>query len=601
MVKKILIVLNCIFCFTMCFSLTSINALELDEEVLKDATEEIQGETEESIITEKDDNENENSEDELEQTSTLTNSEEETEGLNDDVEIPSGIIYDQHKVVVIITKVDENKKPLAGAILRILDSEENIVDEWTSGETPHEVLLSDGNYILREIQAPKGYDIAEDQEFVVEAEIASIDAGVDFSETPCEHYDGTPLYYVEIEGKKHEVYCINQDWETPDEDSLYEGEILNSTDIKNYTQQTVYVDAHQNTDKIDVSDQSLNSEELYNKILDIIYHRHKAVSDFKDLTEAEIRYVTESALKNYTNAGLTRVQREGIKNAPENYDSFDYYITADGKYVWYLYPWYRSFVYDPTQPLGKDIYRTDIGNGDAFGNLARHWSSGDHNAKNSEEVRVQIARYYELYQYLVSDNDHHPSDMHLYIYSTNNQSSDISKFDFDEGAYQNLLGITGYYEDIEQQKQEVEMVNKYSTETTKIDVEKVWEDWNDADKVRPTEIVVSLKADGVVVRRATLSAKDGWNFTFEKLPVFDKSHKIIYTVSEETIELTNLKDLYDVVITGSAEEGFVITNYYSPKGGDNPPTGDKIYLSISILITSLIGVISCIYLNKRFN
>ena len=62
----------------------------------------------------------------------------------------------------------------------------------------------------------------------------------------------------------------------------------------------------------------------------------------------------------------------------------------------------------------------------------------------------------------------------------------------------------------------------------------------------------------------------------------------------------NLKDLYDVIITGNAEEGFTITNYYSPKGGDNPPTGDKIYLNISILIISLLGLISCRYL-KRFN
>lgn len=603
--KKVLIALSFIFCFMFIFSLSPIKALELNEEndniIQSETFDEEQDEenkAEEVLTTSEEERLPENSESETEQIFSLEDNQAEIES-DDDVEIPNGVIYDQHKVVVIITKVDENKVPLVGAILRILDFEENIIDEWITDGTPHEVLLPDGNYILHEIKAPEGYDIAEDQEIIVEAKIANLDAGVDFSETPCQHYGGTPLYYVEIEGKKHEVYCINQDWETPDENSIYDGEVLSSNDIRNYTQQTVYVDAHQNTGKIDVSDQSLTSQELYDKILDIIYRRHKAVNVFEDLTEAEIRYVTESALKNYTNAGLTRVQKVAIGSAPENYESIDYYITEDGRSIWYLYPWYRSFVYDPTSP---DIYRMDIGNGDAFGNLARHWSSG-HNAKNSEEVRAKVARFYELYQYLISDEDSHPLDMHLYIYSTDkdNHATDLSGYDFDNGAYQNLLGVTGYYEDIEQQKQEVEMINKYSTEVTKIDVEKVWKDWDDCDNVRPAEIVVSLKADGVVIQKVTLSERNGWKYSFEDLPVFDKAHRIIYTVFEETIELTNLKDLYDVVITGDAKEGFTITNYYSPKGGDNPPTGDKIYLSISILITSLIGLILCIYLNRRFN
>ena len=611
MYKKILIILSFVFCFMLSFTLTSVKALELDGENDSILNEELQSETGADSDEDQNETENETIQDTDEsRTQGVTTAEntqsngEETGNTetpsNDETDIVSGEIYEVDKVLVTINKVDEEGNLLVGAKLQIVDSTGEVIEEWVSTTESHEILLPDGTYTLHEVEAPEGYDLAEDKEFTVKVEIVDLDAGVDFSETPCEHYGGTPLYYVEIEGRKHEVYCINQDWETPDENSIYNGEILDSTDIKDYTQQTTYIDAYQNTEMIDVSDQTLSSQELYDKILDIIYHRHKAATIFNDLSEAEIRYVTESALKNYTNAGLTRVQRVTIGSAPEGYESLDYYITEDGKYVWYLYPWYRSFVYDPTQPLGKDIYVTSFGNGDAFGNLARHWSSG-HNGKNSEEVRQQIARYYELYLYLIDDKEHHPSNMHLYIYSANNQTSDLSGFDFYEGAYQNLLGITGYFEDVEQQKQEVEMVNKYSTETTKVDVKKVWEDWDDADKVRPTEIVVSLKADGVVIQRATLSAKKGWKYTFENLPIFDKAHKIVYTVSEETIELTNLKDLYDVVITGNAEEGFIITNYYSPKGGDNPPTGDKIYLSISVLIVSLIGLISCVYLNRRFN
>ena len=375
------------------------------------------------------------------------------------------VVSEIHKVSVIINKTDETGKPLSGATLQILDANGNVVDEWVSNGTSHEVLLPEGNYTLHEVSAPEGYIKASDKTFTVKVEVADLDAGVDWSTTPCQHYGGTPLYYVEINGQKSEVYCINQDWETPDDDSNYDGAVLNPEDIRNYTQQTVYIDADKNKGKIDVSDQSLTSQQLYDKILDIIYHRQLATDLFPDLTEAEIRYVTESALKNYTNAGLTRVQGVRSQSAiPEGATDWSYY----SGYYWYLYPWYRSFVYNPDAPIGTDIFVTAIGQGDAFGNLARHWSSGDHNAKNDPAVRAKIARYYELYQYLISNKDHHPSDMHLYIYASNNIPTDLSGNDFD-GAYQNLLGVRWFNPYDEDYKVELTLVN-YKKDTGKTEI-----------------------------------------------------------------------------------------------------------------------------------
>ena len=344
------------------------------------------------------------------------------------------------RAAVIISKLDDYGNYLPGAVLQILDSDGYLVVEWTSNNDTFAILLPEGTYTLHEVSAPEGYIKAEDKTFTVEIKTIDLDAGVDWSNTPCEHYGGTPLYYVNFNGQKEEVYCINQDWETPDDNSSYDGEILNPTDIRDYLHQTVYVDAQQNKESIDVSDQSLTSEELYNKILDIIYHRQLASDLFGDLTEAEIRYITEAALKNYTNAGLTRVQRvNNTSLLPEGYDKYSYYYSRP--YHWYLYPHFRSFVYLPDAELGEDIYKTVVGEGDAFGTIARHWNEGDHNAKNDPDVRAKIARYYELYQYLISDQDHHPEEMLLYIFSTNDKSLTPSRYDFDDGAYQNLLGV----------------------------------------------------------------------------------------------------------------------------------------------------------------
>ena len=455
MKKKTIFKLSSILVISFILLLTPIAIYADETDIL---SEEQTAEETEQVVEQEETNEEEQEERSAPSTNTENQSDDNTKAEATSTPI------EEHKVAVITTKVDQDGNPLSGAVLQILDENGNVVDEWTSDGTEHTTLLPEGNYVLHEESAPEGYKPAEDKPFTVKVEVADLDAGVDFSETPCPHYGGTPLYYVEIEGEKYEVYCINQDWETPDENSTYDGAILNPDDIRNYTQQTVYVDAEKNKDKIDVSDQSLTSEELYNKLLDIIYHRELASSIFTDLTEAEIRYVTESALKNYTNAGLTRVQGvRKLSGIPEGVTDWAYY----SGYYWYLYTHFRSFIYNPDAPLGTDIFTTSVGNGDAFGALARHWSDPaivngiitGHNAKNNQAVRDKIARFYELYQYLISNSNPHPSDMHLYIYSSSSMPTDLSGNDFD-GVYQNLLGITWYNQNDKKHTVTLELVNE---------------------------------------------------------------------------------------------------------------------------------------------
>ena len=417
--KKIIRIFVLFVAFVFMFNTVSVKAEEVNNDAVNEQAEvQEQVETEEQITRE--------SPNEI---LTDDDGDEEYEDETDDL---------NRRAAVVINKLDEDGNYLPGAVLQILDSDGYLVAEWTSENDSFSILLPDGTYTLHEVSAPDGYIKAEDKTFTVEVKLVNMDAGVDWSETPCPHYDGTRLYYVDFDGQKEEVYCINQDWETPDEGSNYDGAILTPEDIRNYLHQTVAIDAHQNKGLVDVSDQSLTDQELYDKILDIIYHRQLASSKFSDLTEAEIRYVTELALKNYTNAGLTRAQRVLTSQVPDNYDALDSYET--GRYTWYLYTHFRSFVYLPDALEGSDIFTTSVGNGDAFGTLARHWNDGDHNAKNDPAVRAQVARYYELYQYLVGDTDHHPEDMYLYIFSTDDIAYDTSYYDYD-GVYQNLLGV----------------------------------------------------------------------------------------------------------------------------------------------------------------
>ena len=79
------------------------------------------------------------------------------------------ITAENKPVTVEISKRDVYGNELKGAKMQIIDSEGNIVDEWTSDGTDHIVTkIPVGNYTLKEIAAPDGYVIATDIKFSID-------------------------------------------------------------------------------------------------------------------------------------------------------------------------------------------------------------------------------------------------------------------------------------------------------------------------------------------------------------------------------------------------------------------------------------------------
>ena len=98
------------------------------------------------------------------------------------------------------------------------------------------------------------------------------------------------------------------------------------------------------------------------------------------------------------------------------------------------------------------------------------------------------------------------------------------------------------------------VTNTYSPEKINIPVTKIWQDNEDADKIRPESIVVNLKKGTEVIDTVELNKENNWTHTFENLPKKENGEEIIYTVEEVETEG------YTASITGSMVEGFVITN-----------------------------------------
>ncbi|MBM6900344.1 Cna B-type domain-containing protein, partial [Gemmiger formicilis] len=93
-----------------------------------------------------------------------------------------------------------------------------------------------------------------------------------------------------------------------------------------------------------------------------------------------------------------------------------------------------------------------------------------------------------------------------------------------------------------------------------IPVEKVWNDTNDQDGIRPETVTVTLKANGDDTgKKLTLSKDNNWQGAFSGLDQYLDGKEIDYTVEE--VPVTG----YQTAIIGSASKGFTITNTHTPE------------------------------------
>jgi len=105
------------------------------------------------------------------------------------------------------------------------------------------------------------------------------------------------------------------------------------------------------------------------------------------------------------------------------------------------------------------------------------------------------------------------------------------------------------------------ITNTYTPEVINIPVTKIWEDNNNQDGLRPTEITVQLYANEVAVdgKILTLKTDNSWTQTFENLPKYKAGEIIEYTVKEAGVPTG-----YTSLISGSMNTGYTITNTYTP-------------------------------------
>lgn len=105
------------------------------------------------------------------------------------------------------------------------------------------------------------------------------------------------------------------------------------------------------------------------------------------------------------------------------------------------------------------------------------------------------------------------------------------------------------------------ITNRYIPKLIDIPVEKVWEDGNNQDGNRPNSITVRLLADGEPAGHSIdLNASNNWKAVFTNLDEYKNGNPVEYTIEE-----VDVPEKYESIIEGSVEDGYTITNSYTPE------------------------------------
>ena len=114
------------------------------------------------------------------------------------------------------------------------------------------------------------------------------------------------------------------------------------------------------------------------------------------------------------------------------------------------------------------------------------------------------------------------------------------------------------------------ITNHYKPEVTTFEVRKVWNDQNDQDKLRPSQIQVKLYADGKAFGEpVTLKADNDWRHVFADLAKYQEGKEVVYTVEEVAVPSG-----YSVTSSQTGVNQVTLTNTHQPKRPEDPGKKD---------------------------
>ncbi len=222
---------------------------------------------------------------------------------------------------------------------------------------------------------------------------------------------------------------------------------------------------------------------------------------------------------------------------------------ADGQFKFNLYPTNENFtVAEGTAPITATNTNGEFGFNFTFN------EPGDY--------------YYVVYEDAsepIENIDYDESEHQIHIHVFDNYEGKLESIVKVNGTENGKVTFTNIYDEPEK-PQEPEKPEKPAP-TTKLTVEKVWDDKNDKEGERPDSVTLVLYSDGVRIDHVVLDEESDWTYTFTNLPVYNENgRRVRYTVAEENVP-KNYSVSYNTTWLGKV----IVTNTYGEEL--NPDTG----------------------------
>ena len=130
-----------------------------------------------------------------------------------------------------------------------------------------------------------------------------------------------------------------------------------------------------------------------------------------------------------------------------------------------------------------------------------------------------------------------------------------------------------------------DITNKREVEYISISGEKIWNDNNNADRIRPDFINLRLYGNGIYIKTFKVMKEDNWKYILYGLYKYQNGEEVVYTIDEELVEgYTKVIDGYNVINTHEVKEYIEVL---PPKTGKEETNN---YAFLVILLANILGV-----------
>jgi len=452
-----------------------------------------------------------------------------------------------------VQKVNEAGEALAGAEFTVTrESTGQVVGTITTGADGTATIsgLLKDNYIITETKAPTGYTIA-----------APVTAEANNSTVTVTDTKAT----VEVTGTK--TWDDNNDQDGKRPDSITVNLLANGTVVDT---KTVTADDNWTYTFSDLEQYDTDGNEIAYTVSEEVVDGYTTAVDGYNITNTHTPETTE--------VSGTKTWDDNDDQDGKRPDSITVNLLADGavvdtKTVTADSNWSYSFTDLPKYANGNEIAYTVTE--DAVADYTTTYDG--YNITNSYtpgETSITVTKAWD-------DSDDQdgirPESIQVQLYADGEKSGDAITLTAADNWTYTWTGLAekANKKDITYTVEEVSAVDGYTTttgvvengnvtitnvhnpSTTSITVNKVWDDNDDQDGIRPTSVTVNLLADGEVVNSATVTptADGDWTYTFSDLAEYSNGKKVTYTVEE-----TNTPEGYT-----SSVDGTTITNTHTPE------------------------------------